>query len=214
MGTSTNHASPPTPNWNVARALLGRTDVAADRQSQELWRAAVSDRGTRLLESLGSPLLAEAAATAGAQRAPAEAVRVYDAALRASGEAALALDMGRRALARSTAHAAGSSGFAAELFAEAAAYYVARDLPSVVGKEQRIAGPAESIRLKDAIRAVARTTALVAAHEIAPAALTEPGRWRDYVGIVLRALQGGGSAPARPTLSGARPDRPQRGRRR
>jgi len=98
-----------------------------------------------------------------------------------------------------TAQAAGSVGFAAELFAEAAAYYVARDLPSVVGKDRRVATPAEAIRLKDAIRSVARSTAQAAAREAVGregAAPVEPREWRAYVGGVLRALQGGGAAPA------------------
>ena len=94
MGTSTSQASPATNNWQIARALLGRSDVMPAEQSAELWRAAVADRGTLMIEAFASPILALAARLAESAPSPVEAVREFDSEMHRAGAADLTLDMG------------------------------------------------------------------------------------------------------------------------
>lgn len=187
MGTSTNHPSPDAGGWRLARAVLGRTNVPVEQQSVELWRAVAGDRGERLLRDFGNPLLAAAVAVAVEARTPIEALGRFDDAVRRERAAGLTLDMGRRALARTVAAGDGAAGFGAELFAEAAGYYVSRDLPSYLGAVGRVATATEAVILKDGFRAVARQVARgVAGGESHPA---DPQAWRAYVARVVDDLR-------------------------
>lgn len=186
MGTSSNHASPDTGGWRLAQAVLGRTAVPVEQQSVELWRAVAGDRGDRLLQDFGSPLLATAAAVAAETRTPVEALRRFDEAVRRERAAGLTLDMGRRALARTVATAGGAAAFGAELFAEAAGYYVSRDLPSYLGAAGRVATATEAVTLKEGFRTVARQAARSAAGEASPP--SDPQGWRAYVARVVNDL--------------------------
>ena len=60
MGTSSNQPSPNTPSWNIAQAALGHLGLDVERQSEELWQSALTDRDGRLTEELTNPLLASA----------------------------------------------------------------------------------------------------------------------------------------------------------
>ena len=60
MGTSSNQRSPDTPPWRLARAVVGSLAWNPDRQSAEIWRAAMGDREGRLVEELSTPLAARA----------------------------------------------------------------------------------------------------------------------------------------------------------
>lgn len=167
--------------------MLGRTDVPVEQQSAELWRAVAGDRGERLFGDFGHPLLAAAVGVAVEARTPIEALRRFDEAVRREGAAGLSLDMGRRALARTVAAAGGGAGFGAELFAEAAGYYVSRDLPSYLGAAGRVATASEAMALKDRFRAVARGAARSAGAAAGPT--NDPQAWRVYVARVVDALR-------------------------
>lgn len=185
MGNSSNQSSPKTPNWRLAHAVLGNSNVSSERQSQELWRAAAADRGDHLAEALGSPLLANACVLATQTTSPSQAVREFEQSALDSHAASLALDLGKRALARSVANKTGPVGFASELFAETAGYYASRDLPSFVGAPGRIETTSKTIALKEQIRGHAREIAKTFSIE------TDPKGWRNYIIKVLNALQKG-----------------------
>lgn len=190
MGTSSNQSSPNTPPWRLPKAILGASGWPADRQSSEIWQAALADRQGKLRADFGDSLLAEACQIAERGVEPTRAVQAYDAALADNNAAGLALDMGRRALSRATAAQAGAIGFASELFAEAASYYVSRDLPSFLGAHGRVKTTTEAIHLKEQIKGIARDVARAAGP-----VRTDPDGWQAYISTVLSGLQGTGRRP-------------------
>ena len=183
MGTSSNHPSPNTTNWNITRSVLGNTQVSEDLQSREIWRAALADRGDALKNDLGMPLLAAACEIATHAKSASEALGKFEQNVLSTHAAGLTLDLGRRALARAVAIKSGANGFAAELFAETAAYYASRDLPSFVGAPSRVKTTTEAIALKDNLKNLARQAA-----QSVPVR-TDPTGWKNYVAGVLAALQ-------------------------
>lgn len=187
MGTSTNQRSPNTPSWRLSRAVLGMANVGIARQSQELWKAAVGDRGESLRTALGAEVLARAADIADTASSPIEAVRQFDSAVSEQRQAGLFLDLGKRALARSVAARTGRRGFASELFSEAVSYYASRDLASVVGRPTRIQSVDQALSLKSGLRSIARRIA----EESSLSSGSES--WRVYVSQVLDRLTGGGA---------------------
>src|SRR5688500_6977663 len=100
MGTSSNHPSPSTPTWQPLKAVLGDERVPPDRQSAEVWRAALADRDGRLINELGSEIVARAAALADTAPDAASAILSFRSDIVASKSAGLVLDMANRALAR------------------------------------------------------------------------------------------------------------------
>jgi hypothetical protein len=168
----------------MARAVLGREGVNPAEQSAELWRAAVADRGDRLIDALASPVLAQAAQIAGSCKSPIEALAAYEKVVKQAGEANLTLEIGRRALVRAVVQKGGPGAFAAELFADVAGYYVARDLSSIVGQSGRVETTARGIAVKEEIRAIARAAAQAELPMAADAVL-----WRQHVSEVVRNLQ-------------------------
>jgi hypothetical protein len=193
VGTSASQPSPASSNnWRLARALLGKVGVTPEQQSAELWRAATADREPQLLASLGSPILAEAALLAGSASSAIDALRAFDTGLESKKAADVVFDMGRRALVRAVAARVGTGGFAAELFAEVAGYYVARDLAGTVGSPGYVDTIGEAATLKQRICDVARSASRLGGE---PAANTDS--WRSYVARVLKVLQQrGASRPA------------------
>lgn len=183
MGTSTNQASPRTPSWGLVQAILGDPQVLVERQSQEIWRAAATDREGRLVADLGSSLLAVACGIASERTDPATAVGNFELFLLRERGFGLALDIAKRALARAAASGSGAPGFGAELFAEVISYYASRDLPGLVGS--RLPTTSSSIRLKEQLRGIARR----AAAAVDPPS-SSPDMWRTFVGSVLASLQG------------------------
>lgn len=186
MGTSSNQASPPTPNWRVANAVLGKEGASPELQSRELWRAAVADRGQGLVDALASPLLARAVELAEGSERPGDALRSFERVVIDAKGAGLMLDLGKRALVRAVAAGTGSAGFASELFSEVAGYYVSRDLPSFTAAPGRVGTISDAIVVKDRVRTVAR--------EVASAVPVPTGSagWRDYVSSVVDILRRGG----------------------
>jgi hypothetical protein len=187
MGTSRNDPSPNTPPWRMARAALGREQIGPERQVEALWRAAAADRGERLESAFAEPVLASACAIVEGASSVIDALNGFDSLVAERGAAGLAVDMGRRALARATAKGGTAAEFAGELFAEAASYYAARDLPSFIGAPGRVQSAAESLQLKSELR---RVTKEVVSQIGKPS--TDPEGWRQYVGGVLNALTGRG----------------------
>lgn len=187
MGTSVSQPSPDTPNWRLARALLGRPDTPPGNQVTELWRAAVADRARALETELADPLLARAARIASEQRQnPQQALEQFDQSVYESRSCNFALELGRRALARSVLSGSGSEGFAAELFTEATSYYVARDLPGFVGSPNRVKNASAALKLRAELQNATR--------ELASNRPLEPGArgWARYVTATIRILTGRG----------------------
>ena len=185
MGTSNNQSSPNTPRWQLAQAVLGNPDWPVERQSEELWRSALTDRDGQLIEELADPLLASACGIAEERIPPASAVQSFNNTLSEQYTAGLMFDMAKRALARASATGSGSVGFAEELFAEATSYYASRDLPSFVGAEGRVQTATDSINLKENLRSIARETARTAG-----SIATDPQGWRNYISEVIASLRG------------------------
>ena len=186
MGTSKNVASPNSPPWSPALAVLGRNGVPTSRQVQEIWRSALADRGPRLLDDFAAPALAAACRMAQGGVNVHHALREYESLLAREKKSGLAVEIGRRALARAVSSKQGSQGFAAELFAEAASYYASRDLPSFVGAEGRVPTTSAAIALKTGIKETSRRIAQEAGK---PA--TDAVGWASYVKRVLSDLRGG-----------------------
>ena len=92
------------------------------------------------------------------------------------------MEFGRRALARAAMSKTGAAGFAAELFAEATSYYVARDLPGFVGSPNRVQNARESLSLKAGLQKAAREAASVGTVS------AEPTSWAQYIDNVLERL--------------------------
>ena len=183
MGTSRNDRSPDIPPWKPALAILGRRDIPQERQLSEVWRAAQADRGARLLDAFSHPLLLEACRLV-AERAPLrQTLDRFDEARQRGNYAGLAVELCSRALARSAARAEGAIGFVGELFGEATAYYLSRDLPSFVASENRVATNSEAIQLK---RSLTKAASLIAQGQGEPPLDREA--WAQHVQRVLHGL--------------------------
>jgi hypothetical protein len=158
MGTSKDERSPHTPPWRPALAVLGKPDVSPERQLIEIWRSAYGDRGQRLIDDFSSPAIAEACRLV-AERVPLnEALNRFDESNARENRGGLAIELGRRALARCAAISARPSDFVQQLFAEATSYYASRDLPSFVAQEGRVRNNSEVIALKQALQTGAKRT--------------------------------------------------------
>lgn len=183
MGTSVNRPSPSTTSWEFVRKVIGSEAIPTERQSLEVWRAAIRDESGVIVRELSSTTMAAVCALAQETRSPAAAIASFEGLVMAEGRSGLAYDMAKRALVRAAASESGSVGFARELFAEAASYYVSRDLPSFVGAPGRVETASQAIALKESIRAIARDAATAAGEPS-----SAPDRWRTYVKTVLRKL--------------------------
>lgn len=185
MGTSKNERSPNTPPWKPALAVIGRSDVSAERQLAEIWRSAYSERGERLLDDLSDPALVEACRLV-TERVPVhEALNRFDENNERENRAGLAIELGRRALARCAVTGAGPTEFVQELFGEATSYYASRDLPSFVAAKDRINTNSEAIALKQALRTAAKQTV-----EMFGEPPLDRADWSVHIARLLKALQG------------------------
>jgi hypothetical protein len=190
MGTSTNQGSSRTaPSWTAVRAVLGQSRVPVELQSREIWRAAAADPEASVEGSLSDPFLALAARIAAGASSPIEAAEQFDNEVADAGAAGLMLDLGKRALMRAVAERQGAQGFVAELFAEAASYYVSRDLPSIIGAPGRIATSTQAIELKRRFQEIARTAASAGARALSATLRADAEPWTRVVGVVLDDLQ-------------------------
>jgi hypothetical protein len=184
VGTSRNDPSPPTPSWKAARAVLGKTDVSVAMQAREVCRAAAHDREGALQRDLSHPLLAKAWELSREALSPHQALQSFDEAALHVANVGLAVEFGRRALARCTLQAAAPKSFPSELFSDAIGYYVARDLPSVVAVQGRVQAVSDAIKLKSSIRDFVHSRV---------SDLGEPSKspkgWQTFVAKVTDALQ-------------------------
>ena len=182
MGTSVNSRSPDTHNWSLSRAILGQREIDYARQVQEMWKAALADRGGRLVAELSNPIIAGFCRAAAKLTNPVEASAIHDRTTSRERNASLVLDISKRALVRSVANRTGARGFAAELFSEVTSYYASRDLPSYIGAEGRIGSPRDSIELKSKLRQAAKGVA-----NSISLTTTSKG-WHKYVNEVSKSL--------------------------
>jgi len=163
--------------------------MAPELQATFLWRAALADQEGSLARGLTHPIVATACRIADQTLPVAESLRRFESQLREIPAAGLFVDVSRRALARASVSEGNAQTFARELFAGFAAYLTARDLPSYVGKENRIATVRSSMELKNQIAEVTR------------ARVTESGApdysnqqsWSSYVADVSESLRGTGT---------------------
>jgi len=190
VGTSRNDASPRTPPWRIALAVVGTPDVDPARQGLEIWRAVAADRGEKLVSDFASTSLAEACRYVAEGLPVHDALARYDRSTLHESEAGLALEMGRRALARCAAQRTDAATFVGELFAEAVSYYASRDLPSFVAAEGRVANTSRAIELKDKLRQATKEQVKA----LGSPQLTPKG-WKSHVTRVVTALRGEGGAP-------------------
>jgi hypothetical protein len=186
VGTSKNVSSPRTPPWKPVLAVLGRPDVPAARQTREIWLGASGDRGSRLVDDFSQPTLADACQLAQRATNVIAALREYDAISKRAGQVGFAIELGKKALARTVANRSGAEGFAAELFSEATAYYASRDLPSLVASRGRVETTSAAIELKNQLRETTRATVRALGQP-----RTDPGGWSDFVRNAVAALRSG-----------------------
>jgi hypothetical protein len=185
MGTSKNVRSPDIPPWKPFLAVIGRPDVPVERQTRELWLAAYAERGPRLEDEFSQRTLAAACDIAASRQSVPTALRDYDAMNKREHRAGLAVELGRRALARAIAKGTGAAGFAADLFADASSYYASRDLPSFVGAAGRVQNTSAAIEVKNAIRRVTRDQVSQVGKP-----RTDVEGWAAFVRSVLSTLRG------------------------
>jgi hypothetical protein len=190
VGTSRNDPSPKTPPWRMALAVVGTPDINPTRQGLEIWKAVAADRGEKLVSDFASPALAEACRYVAEGIAVHDALARYDRSTLHESGTGLALEMGRRAMARCAAQRADAATFVGELFAEAVSYYASRDLPSFVAAEGRVANTSSSIDLKDRLRQTTREQV----RALGTPRLTPRG-WKSHITRVVRALQTEGRTP-------------------
>lgn len=185
MGTSKNVRSPDIPPWKPFLAVVGRLDIPVERQARELWRAAYADRGPRLADEFSQRTLAVACELAATTRNVQEALHRYDSASQRERSAGLAVEIGRRALARAVARGTGAAGFAADLFGDASSYYASRDLPSFIGAAGRVKNTSSAIGLKNEITRAARERVSGVGTP-----RTDAEGWASFVKSALTALRG------------------------
>jgi hypothetical protein len=185
MGTSKNVASPDTPAWKMALAVLGRPDIPVPRQNREIWRSVQAERGPEAADEFSQPALATACRLAAESSDVRMSLDNYDEHLASNSKSGFAVEIAKRALARAVHSRQGAEGFARELFAEATSYYASRDLPSFVGSKDRVNTTSAAIALKASLKETTR--------EIVRSAGTpafDPEGWTKYVGGVFRKLRG------------------------
>jgi hypothetical protein len=194
MGTSSNQSSPRRdPSWIAARIALANSAFPVDRQSKELWRAAAADVDADLQRRIGDSVFAQAATLAQSHLSSEGAVTAFQNVLDKASAASVFTEIGKRALARASQSTQGSIGFAGELFAETASYYVSRDLPSVVGLNARPTSVKAALSIKQLVCNQARTAAasIAASSGIFSNSKSISTReWRAYVSAVITALKG------------------------
>jgi hypothetical protein len=194
MGTSSNQSSPlKDPSWMAARVALANPAFPADRQSQEIWRAATSDTDASLQQRIGDALFAKAAELARPKVSHESAVDTYLDLVDHSSVSSIFTEIGKRALLRAVQSSGGPTAFASELFAETASYYISRDLPSLVGLKSRIASVTEALALKQTMTSLARGAATEVAKASAlfeKSAPVSSKEWKSFVASVLTALTG------------------------
>lgn len=185
MGTSKNVASPDTPPWKMALAVLGRPDVPVLKQNREIWRSVQAERGPEAADDFSQPVLATACRLAAESSDARISLHTFEEHAASQNKGGFAVEIAKRALVRAVHAQQGAEGFARELFAEATSYYASRDLPSFVGASDRVKTTSAAIALKSSLK---ETTRSIVRSAGAPA--VDPNGWAKYVGGVFRKLRG------------------------
>ena len=185
MGTSKNVPSPNIPAWKFALAVVGRLDVPTDRQTREIWRSVEAERGPTATNEFSDPTLAAACRIASSAKDVRSALKAYEDHIYSANKAGFAVEVAKRAIARSVTTQQGALGFAKELFAEATSYYASRDLSSFVGRPGRVKTVSDAISLKSRLKDVTRSIV-----EATGAPSAEPEAWSRYVDDVISHLRG------------------------
>jgi hypothetical protein len=186
MGTSRNDRSPEVPTWKPALLALGNKSVPAERQIQEVWRAALAH--SQFLESeLRNELFPTACQLVSAGLNKLDALEKFDQSMRERGASSFFLDLARRSLLRATAEQWDTTRFAADVMTEVAGYYISRDLPSYIGAKNRVWSPKEALVLKDSLKELTRSAAQ-SAGEVA----SDGSNWSTFVDRALERLTSAG----------------------
>jgi hypothetical protein len=158
-----------------------------------LWRAATAEKDGRFVTELASEPIARAVVLASQAEDAVGAANQFNDALDERQASGIVFDLARRALLKSVVSREGASGFAQELFVEAANYYASRDLPSFVAARGRVATTSDSVSLKDQIRELTRRAVAPIANDVARAIRDRKSldrkAWGDFVRLALDELR-------------------------
>ena len=113
MGTSKNVASPDSPPWKMALAVLGRTDVPVLRQNREIWRSVQAERGPEAADDFSQPVLATACRLAAESSDVRISLHAFEEHLADQNKGGFAVEIAKRALARAVHGQQGAEGFRA-----------------------------------------------------------------------------------------------------
>lgn len=188
MGTSVSQSSPSTPNWQAAQTTYYSPEIPIERTVKELWHAADSQVDENLARDLQAPIIAECLRITLASSTRMEAVRNVTRAVVSSDQSSLAVEIARRAAARSFSGGGSSAvAFAKAMFADAGDYLASRDLPGFVGISEKIPKVSDLIALKASIRE--RIAEVVEDVELPEEANIVEG-WSAYASRVVNTLKG------------------------
>jgi hypothetical protein len=185
MGTSVNQSSAPSANWSAVQAGY-RTTVPVGRVVQEIWRAATNQHEGDLVALLRQPIIAKIGQLARQRKPPQEVAADAARAITKSKTASLATDIARRAAVQAALSPNPAETYGQRLFAEAANYLIARDLPGFVGGDHRNKSVPDAITFKDAL--LQNTVSKVKA--AGPADFSSTKRWDRYITTVIESLKG------------------------
>jgi hypothetical protein len=186
MGTSTSQPSPATNAWRAVKAAYANPSISAERLSQLIWRAAMTqgdgDLGVQL-QGLDVHDCLRATLTADSpSKAYAECSRI----LANSDAPSLANEFALQAAVVSFREESRAAGFALHLFSKATEYLASRDLPSLLQTEGRLTNAREVAALKSEIDATVR--AHVESVKL-PSKPTDKRQWRAFTEQVLSRLR-------------------------
>ena len=184
MGTSVNQSSASSAKWSAAQAGY-RTAIPIGRVIQEIWRAATNQQEGDLATLLRQPIIARIGQLAQQQKPPQEIAADTARAIIQSKSSSLATDIARRAAVQAARTPNPADTYGQRLFAEAANYLIARDLPGFVGGDNRNKNVSDAITFKNAL--LQNTISKVRA--AGPADFSSSKSWDRYVTTVIDRLK-------------------------
>ena len=189
MGTSTNQRSPRTLNWKAVEVAYTFPDIPIQRTAQEIWRAAANESDGGLINSLGSPIIAQCLEVVQTSRSAIDTAQKVRRLLALSGQASLAGEIAQRAAV--IAHEIKvnrTSAFVQSLFSEASNYLVSRDLPGFVGLADKVRTVQNATALKSSI--IKEVSSNVDSVPKPTGKLSSPKTWQKFVNKVVDHLSG------------------------
>jgi len=189
MGTSISHSSPPTNNWRAVAATYLSESIGTERVIQEIWRAASHQPTGDMGSDLAQPVIQRCLQIALEARSPQDAYQNTARMIALSEKSTLATDIAKRAVVgvflRKEERA---SCFVRLLFSGAVDYLISRDLPSYIGKGNRLENVTDSIKFKISIKQQVET--IVSAFPISREIAQDPVEWKNYIKNVVASLAG------------------------